>query len=90
MFSDEFKRFSDITKKPIIRTMHDEDAACLGAAILAGKAAGIFARIEDAVQNMVAMKERFEPDAKRFGLYDELYVKYVKLYESLQNLFEIT
>ena len=79
---------ANLTKKPVITTLHDEDAACLGAAILAGKAAGLFKKLEDAVRDMVVVSEKFEPNPKAFKIYNKLYVKYIKLYESLRELFE--
>lgn len=78
---------ADLSKKPVATTLHDEDAACLGAAILAGKATGLFKSLEAATEDMVAVGQRFEPNKKNFPVYDELYLKYVRLYESLQNLF---
>lgn len=81
---------ADLTKRPVITTSHDEDAACLGAAILAGKAAGLFIKLEDAIMDMVTIRGKFEPNRKNFKVYDELYFKYIKLYESLRELFEIS
>jgi sugar (pentulose or hexulose) kinase len=81
---------ADLTKRPVITTLHDEDAACLGAAILAGKTAGLFGKLEGAVKEMVKIKERFEPNPKNFEVYDDLYIEYVKLYESLKEIFETT
>jgi len=80
---------ADLTRKSVVITGHVEDAACLGAAILAGKGAGIFKSVENAVEKIVSPKERFEPNPKNFKIYDELYMKYVKLYESLTELFKI-
>jgi xylulokinase len=81
---------ADLTKRPVLTTLHDEDAACLGAAILSGKAAGLFKNLEEAVTDMVATKERFVPNLKSFQTYDNLYSRYVKLYDSLVELFETT
>jgi len=81
---------ADLTKKTVVATSHVEDAACLGAAMLAGKAAGLFKNLEGAVEDMVSIKERFEPNPKNRRVYDTLYMKYVKLYESLVELFEIS
>lgn len=78
---------ADLTKRPVITTLHDEDAACLGAAILAGKAAGIFRSFEDAAKNMVTIKRKYEPRPENFEKYDNLYKKYNKLYESLLEIF---
>ena len=81
---------ADLAKKPIITTKHDEDAACLGAAMLAGVATGLFDNIEEATKRMVKIKRRIEPNRDNFRTYDTVYIKYVKLYESLVNLFEAT
>jgi xylulokinase len=80
---------ADLTKRPVIITLHEEDAASLGAAILAGKAVGLFRNLEDAVGDMVAIRERLEPNPKNSKVYDKLYTKYIKLYESLIELFAI-
>jgi len=79
---------ADITGKPVIRT-ENEEAACLGAAILAGKAVGMYKDIKDAVSNMVKIKKKFEPDGENFKIYKQTYQKYVKLYENLCKLFEM-
>ena len=78
---------ADLTKKPVVTTKVEAEA-CLGAAILAGKAAGLFSNIEDACGKMVRIRERFTPNAGNFKVYDELYAKYVQLYNDLRNLFE--
>jgi xylulokinase len=80
---------ADLTKRPVTTTLHEEDAACLGAAILAGKAVGLFRNLEDAVEDMVTIRERLEPNPKNSKAYDKLYAKYIKLYESLIELFAI-
>ena len=80
---------ADLTKRPVTTTLHEEDAACLGAAILAGKAVGLFRNLEDAVEDMVAIRERLEPNPNNSKVYDKLYTKYIKLYESLIELFAI-
>jgi xylulokinase len=79
---------ADVTNKPVIITMHQEDAACLGAALLAGKATGFFPKLEDAVKSMVKVEQKFEPKSINKRLYDELYNNYITLYESLVSLFE--
>lgn len=81
---------ADLTKRPVTTTLHEEDAACLGAAILAGKAVWLFRNLEDAVKDMVNIRKKFEPNPKNFKVYDGLYIKYVKLYETLVELFEAT
>ena len=81
---------ADITHRPVFTTVHDEDAACLGAAILAGKAAGLFKGLEEAVLDMVKIKREFEPDPNTYEIYDGLYSRYNRLYDSLLGLYETT
>jgi xylulokinase len=78
---------ADITKKPVVTTCAETEA-CLGAAILAGKAAGLFKSVDDACSNMVQIKERFTPNEGNFRAYDQLYGKYAQLYNDLSSLFE--
>ncbi len=77
---------ADITRKTILRT-ENEEAACLGAAILAGKAVGIYDSVKDASKNMVRIKKTFEPKKENMETYEYTYKKYVKLYDNLCGLF---
>jgi xylulokinase len=77
---------ADITGKTILRT-ENEEAACLGAAILAGKAAGIYDNVKDASKNMVKIKKVFKPKKENIEIYKYTYKKYVKLYDDLCGLF---
>ena len=78
---------ADVTQKPLITTTNSE-AACLGAAILAGKAVGIYKDIEDACENMISVKKTFEPNDANFDIYTKTYKRYNALYNGLRNLFE--
>ncbi len=78
---------ADITQRPVLTTTNEE-AATLGAAILAGKAVGLYASIEEAASQMVQIKERFEPQAANRAIYDEAYRTYARLYDELCPLFE--
>ena len=78
---------SDITGKDMNVTYSSQDTACLGAAILAGKAAGIFEGIESAVAGMVKVKETFSPDAEKHKVYERQYAKYCALFAALEELF---
>ncbi len=78
---------ADITQRPVLTTTNEE-AATLGAAILAGKAVGLYASIEEAAEQMVQIKDRFEPQPANRTVYDEAYRTYVRLYDELCPLFE--
>ncbi len=77
---------ADITQKPVVTTKNEE-AACLGAAILAGKAVGMYTSIENACNKMVSIKERFEPNPANAGIYESTYGHYIQLYNDLCGLF---
>jgi sugar (pentulose or hexulose) kinase len=78
---------ADITHRPVVTTFNEE-AATLGAAILAGKAVHLYASITEAADEMVQIKQRFEPNSANYPVYDEAFATYVQLYESLCPLFE--
>lgn len=77
---------ADLTQRPVL-TMENEEAACLGAAILAGTAVGVFTSLQDACKKIVLVKERFEPNSANFKIYTKAYEDYVELYEDLCSLF---
>jgi xylulokinase len=77
---------ADLTQRPVL-TMKNEEAACLGAAILAGTAIGMYNSIEEACERMVSVKERFEPNPANAAVYEKTYYRYVELYDRLCGLF---
>jgi sugar (pentulose or hexulose) kinase len=76
---------ADITNKPVFRTVVTE-AAALGAGILAATAAGCFADISQAAQEMAhILPQPFEPDSSRYELYNSLFQDvYRPLFPALQ------
>lgn len=78
---------ADITGKTLHVTYSSQDTACLGAAILAGKAAGVFESIESAVNSMVKIKKTFEPNPANREIYDKQYKKFKMLFEALTPVF---
>ncbi len=77
---------ADVTGRPVLTT-GNEEAATLGAAILAGKAVGLYSSVAEAVEQMVQIKARFEPTRQNIPLYDEAFRTYVALYNALCPLF---
>lgn len=77
---------SDILQRPVLALL-EEETACLGAAMLAGIASGIYRDLEDAVSHMALIKERTVPKRDNKETYDRLYRVYVELYDSLRGLF---
>jgi xylulokinase len=78
---------ADITGR-VIWTTANADAACLGAAIIAGVSCGLFPGVKDAVGKMVTLKQKFEPDAENHRVYQKLFARYKQLYAALCPLFE--
>lgn len=79
---------ADITGKKLYTTYSSQDTACLGAAILAGVAAGIFESIESACNSMIRIKKEYIPNEENHALYRKQYKKYKILFSSLENLFK--
>lgn len=77
---------ADVTSRPVLTTVNEE-AATLGAAILAGKAVGLYSSVAEAVGQMVHIKERFEPNGANSAIYDARFNTYVDLYNALCPLF---
>ena len=79
---------ADVIGRPVLTTTNEE-AATLGAAILAGKAVGLYSSIEEAAERMIQIKDRFEPNPNNRSVYDDAFGAYVKLYDALCPLFEM-
>ncbi|MEM2238688.1 MAG: xylulokinase [Candidatus Bathyarchaeia archaeon] len=77
---------ADVTLKTIY-TLHTEEAASLGAAILAGVGGGLFKSIEEACSRMVHLKYKYNPNYENRKTYDRLYKIYLALYNSLKDIF---
>ncbi len=80
---------ADITGRKMVTT-HAKEAACLGAAILAGKAVGIFNSVEDAVSSMAKINKEFTPDPINREVYDKGFAAYKKLFQDMKELFDST
>lgn len=64
------------------------EAGALGAAILAGVAAGVYQNVETACRNMIRITERFSPDPEKTREYRKFYRIYCGLYPALKNNFK--
>ena len=80
---------ADITGKTLQVTNSSQDTACLGAAILAGSAVGIFSSVENAVGSMIKIRKTYEPNTEVEDLYNRQYKKFRLLYKSLEELYDI-
>lgn len=80
---------ADITGKKLYLTEASQDVACLGAAILAGVAAGIFTSVAEACDSMVRIKKVYEPNPDNHCIYQKHYQRYKKLFMVLSDMFEL-
>jgi len=76
---------ADILGRPI-RTLRCREAACLGAALLAGTAAGVYRSLDEAVQQTVAYDGEFAPQAEMSVRYQERFATYETLYPALKPI----
>ena len=70
-----------------VSTLREKDAACLGAAVIAMRAMGLYPSCEDAVRACVRVDRVYEPDPARARLYEEQYERYTHLYEALKPFY---
>jgi xylulokinase len=75
---------ADVLGRPIDR-VGSLDSGVVGAAMLAGKAAGVFASIEDAAGRMSRLERTFEPNPALKAHYDEGFGRYADLYARLKG-----
>lgn len=80
---------SDVTGKKLYLTESSQDVACLGAAILAGLAVGIFSGIQEACDSMIKIKKVYEPNQENHEIYRKQYQKYKQLFTDLNGLFDL-
>jgi xylulokinase len=67
-----------------VSTLKVREAACLGAALLAGTAAGGYRNLNEAVKQTVLLKDTYYPDEHSRKLYDEKYSIYRDVYDTLR------
>jgi xylulokinase len=76
---------ADIMGRPVT-TLKVREAACLGAAILAGTAAGVYSSLDEGIAATVRLGDIYEPDADRLRAYEARYAVYRDLYPSLKGV----
>jgi xylulokinase len=76
---------ADITGIPVVAAAVT-DAACWGAALLAGHGAGCFEDLEAAASGSVRLARRFDPDPNRAEAYEARYALYCEVYPVLRGL----
>jgi xylulokinase len=76
---------ADVMGRPV-RTLKVREAACLGAAILAGTAAGVYSSLDEGIGAAVRLGETYEPAAGRVREYEARYAAYRELYPALRRV----
>lgn len=76
---------SDVYGKPV-RAMDVAEAPCLGVAILAGAATGVFSSVEEGVTRMVRATQTYYPDPALVERYRERYELFQQVYPTLAPL----
>lgn len=74
---------ADILGRPI-RTLRCRESACLGAALLAGTATGVYSSLDEAVQQTVVRDREFVPEPAMAARYRERFATYEQLYPALR------
>jgi xylulokinase len=76
---------TDITGIPVIAPKVT-DAACWGAALLAGTAAGYFPSLISASEETVKLEKSFKPDPGRMKRYGDRYRLFLKVYPAVKDI----
>jgi xylulokinase len=76
---------ADVTGKQVVLPRVAE-ASLLGAAMLAGVGAGVYADVAEAISRVSRIEAVFEPVAATKRLYDERFTLYRELYQTVVNL----
>lgn len=74
--------FADVLNRPI-EIVDASELGGLGGAITSAVGLGIYPSIEVAVEQMVRVKERFEPRAEEVAVYDQKYQGYVTMLQAM-------
>ncbi len=75
---------ADVLGRPISLT-RDPESCALGAAMTAAVGAGLYRDLDEAARAMVAIDRVVEPDPAHQGVYDDLFDRYVQLYDRLND-----
>ncbi len=81
--SDLWNQIQANIYKCTVETADAPEATALGAAMIGAVGAGVFKDLREASDNMVHVKDRYEPDEASMKLYDEVYAMFRDCYEGL-------
>lgn len=78
---------ADATGVPVKTLKNAESAACLGAGILAGVAAGVWPSVAQAAEQFTEADREYLPNEANKAIYDKLIADYKKLFADLGSAF---
>ena len=78
---------ANILGRPV-KTLKVREAACLGAAILAGAASGVYGSVNEGVSQTVRSEETFSPDQALSEQYTQQFLAYKELYPALVPVYK--
>jgi sugar (pentulose or hexulose) kinase len=64
------------------------ETATVGAAIVAAVGVGAHPDLPAAIRSMTSIDRRFEPDAERAAVYDDVFEAYLGLYPAIQPVLD--
>lgn len=76
---------ADILNRPL-RTLRCREAACLGAALLAGAGAGVYRNLDEGVAQAVSYDQQYVPIPNHVAVYAERYAVYRQLHPALRTV----
>ncbi len=79
---------ADITGRQVVTMKNTQDAACLGAAIIAGYGAGAWDSIEETARKFAKVDQIYEPNPENRQVYDRLLKKYDLFIEATRGYTE--
>jgi xylulokinase len=77
---------ADVLQRPVT-AVESAETACLGAALLAARAAGAYDSLEEGVRRMVRLRPTIYPQSNNISVYGQGYERYIELYERLAPMF---
>lgn len=79
---------ADATGRTLVTTVNNNSACCLGAAILAGVASGLWESVESASDMLVKEACVYVPNPQLKGVYADVLARYKQLMECLAPMFQ--
>ena len=77
---------ADVTGRTLERTPYDQEAAAVGAALIAAIGSGVCPSF-DAVRQIVSVVQSFQPETALQETYQPLYQAYRKIYPALMDIY---